>query len=338
MRLTTPARLAAFLGCLLTAVTSCSAPSGEATPGPDHVVAIVMPYLTSMPFHIAREEGFFAEQNLDVEFRTVGRNQDIMAAVASGAVDVVSGMLTVNELGLVSAGARLRLVASIGEADPQACSSIAIVARRDLLESGALADRARIRQLRFDFDPLLPLGYFVDVLLRPYDLTTHDLDVVNVPPPVALETLQRGDIDVTVEGEPYLTMQIDTGKTVVWGRLEDLLPGYVSAALMFGPNLLDARPDVGERLMVALLEGIRQFREGKTPRNLEIVERASGLTSDQVARTCWPWLSADARIDPSSLRAYQQWSVDDGLVDRVLEDDELYDFRFIDHANAELAK
>jgi NitT/TauT family transport system substrate-binding protein len=290
-----------------------------------------------MPFYIARDEGYFAEQNLDVEFRQIGRNQDIMAAVASGDVDVVTGMLTVNELGLVASGARLRLVASLGESPPEACPLVAVMTRRDTAESGALTDPAAIRKLRFDFDSILPLGYFVDVLLRPYHLTTHDLDVVNIPPPAALEALHNGDIDVTVEGEPYITMQLDRG-AVIWDSLEHLLPGYVSAALMFGPDLLDQRPDVGRRLMVAVLEGIRRFRAGKTPRNLDIVAQASGLPRDQLERTCWPWVSENARIDPATLRAYQQWSVDEGLVDHVIPDDELFDDRFIEYANAELAK
>jgi hypothetical protein len=49
-------------------------------------------------------------------------------------------------------------------------------------------------------------------------------------------------------------------------------------------------------------------------------------------------VSENARIDPATLRAYQQWSVDEGLVDHVIPDDELFDDRFIEYANAELAK
>jgi hypothetical protein len=86
------------------------------------------------------------------------------------------------------------------------------------------------------------------------------------------------------------------------------------------------------------LKAIRQLRLGKTPRNLAIVEQASGLTPEQVAGACWPALSSDGRVDPSAFRGYQEWSVARGLLDRVLSDDELFDHRFVDRANAEVAR
>jgi hypothetical protein len=49
-------------------------------------------------------------------------------------------------------------------------------------------------------------------------------------------------------------------------------------------------------------------------------------------------MSDEARLDPAVFRGYQAWSVAHGLLDRVLEDDELFDLRFIDHANAELGR
>jgi hypothetical protein len=46
----------------------------------------------------------------------------------------------------------------------------------------------------------------------------------------------------------------------------------------------------------------------------------------------------EPRVDPSVFRGYQEWSVAHGLVDRVLEDDELFDARFIEYAIEELRR
>jgi hypothetical protein len=43
-------------------------------------------------------------------------------------------------------------------------------------------------------------------------------------------------------------------------------------------------------------------------------------------------------VNTSVFLGYQQWSVARGLLDRVLTEDELYDHRFIDRANAALAR
>jgi len=338
--MTHPSRRHALVAglCLALVAGSCSAPDDPSTGAPDRVTAVVLPYLTLMPFYIAAEEGYFAEQNLDVDFLRLGRNQDFMAALAQGDVDVTAGMLALNELSLVASGARLRVVAALNELSPDGCAYLAIVARRELLESGALQDREQIRSLRFDISPFVPLGYTMDELLRTFDLTLDDVDTVDLPPPAAVEMLRRGDIDVTADAEPFVSTHIATGEAVIWRSLAELTEDYVSSVLMFGPTLLDERPEVGARFTTAILKAVRQFRQGKTPRNLSIAEAALGLTPAQLELACWPVPSDDARVRASAFLGYQQWLVARGLLDRVLAEDELLDHRFIDLANAELAR
>jgi len=322
---------------ILTAIVTACAPANP-QPGRDHVRAIVMPYITLMPFYIAAEKGYFAEQNLDVEFIRVARNQDIMAALATGDVDVAGGMLTVNELNLALRGARVRMVASLGELRPESCPMGAFVARRELVESGVLDDPEAIRRLRFDLDELIPIGYWTDLFLRRYGLGIDDVDIVNMPSPATIEAIRNGSIDVTVEGEPFVTMLQSTGAAAIWERADAVVPGFVMAMMMYGPTLLDERPEVGERLAVAILKAIRQFMAGKTPDNLAIVERGTELPPEVVAASCWPVVGDDARIDPSVLRGYQEWTVARGLVERVLDDEELFEPRFIELARDALAK
>jgi len=297
-----------------------------------------MPYLTMMPFYIAAEEGYFAEERLDVDFRQVARNQDVMATLAHGDVDVAAGMLTVNELGLAAAGARLRLVASLGELSPDGCSFVAVVVRKEVAESGALTDPERVRSLRYDFNRILPLAYFLDAVLAPLNLTSDGLDSVDLPPVTALEALRTGEVDVTVDSDPFVTRHTADGHAVVWGSLQEAFPGYPVSVMMFGPALVDDRREVGNRFATAMLKGIRRAALGKTPENLALVERDLGLTPEIATSACWPTFTETGRITASVFDGYQQWSVAHGLVDRVLAEDELFDHQFIDYANAELAR
>jgi len=296
----------------------------------------VMPYLTLMPFYIAQEEGYFAEQNLDVEFIRVVRNQDIMTALATGQVDVAGGMLTLNELSLAARGARLRFVAALAEMNPEACPNTALVARRELAQSGALDDPERIRDMVFDIDELIPIGYWTDLFLARYGLGIDDIEISNLPSPAAAAALRSGAIDVTLEGEPFVSLLTQNDDGVIWERMDAVAPDWVVAMVMFGPTLLDERPELGERLMVTLLKAIRQFREGNTERNRPIVAAGSGLSAEQLDGVCWPWVSPDARIDPRVFDGYQQWYIERGLLDRVVADDELFESRFIEHANEAL--
>jgi len=322
--------------CLVLLLAGCSRGNRRSGPAADHVRAVVVPYLTLMPFYIAAEEGYFAEQNLDVEFVQLGRDTELMTALARGQVDVAGGMLTANELTFMARGVRIRMVASLGNLAPDACSYAAFIVRREHVESGALQDRERIRRLRFDANVILPFGYFIDEFLRPFDLTTDDLDIVDLPSPAALAAMADGSIDVTIDSEPFISQHLESEETAIWVRAEQIVPNYVFTALRYGPTILNERQDVGERFAVAMLKAIRQYNLGKTARNLEMVERASGLSPERVAAACWPVTTDDAGVDAAVFRGYQEWNVSHGFVDHVLADDELIDHRFIDHANAVL--
>jgi NitT/TauT family transport system substrate-binding protein len=317
---------------------ACSGVPSEEAAGPDRVRVAVVPYLTNMPFYVAADEGYFERHGLDVEFIHLGRNQELMTALARGDVDASGGMLTVNELALAATGARVRMVASMGELVPGECTLGGFVALREHAESGALEDPERLSQLTLDTDVMVPFGWWTDLLLEPLDMTTDDVEMINLPSTASVPALIEGNLDLGIEMEPFYSGLIASGEVVLWRSLEELVPGYPVTLLMYGASLLDDRPEVGERFAMAMLEAVRQYRKGKTPRNLEIIEAASRLSAEQVASACWPYMSPDGRMDTSFFREYQEWNVARGLVDRVLEDDELFDHRFIERANAELVE
>jgi NitT/TauT family transport system substrate-binding protein len=289
-----------------------------------------------MPFHIAQEEGFFGEAGIAPEFVRVGRSQELMAALARGEVDAVAGLLTVSELNAMATGVRVRVVATLAELDPEECDFLAVIARQGLAESGDLTDPDRIRELVFDTDPLTSLGYQVDVLLQRHGLGIDQVQLVNLPPPAGLDAMQSNSVQVILENEPFLSRHLQAGTSEVWAPVSAITPNYPHSVLIFGERLLDERPDVAERFATALLRGIRQFREGKTERNLEIVDGASGLPPDLVRTACWPVAPQGARANAAALRGYQEWSVSRGLLDRVLDDVDIFDDRFMLQAEANL--
>ena len=123
----------------------------------------------------------------------------------------------------------------------------------------------------------------------------------------------------------------------MWAPIEDLVPGYPLSVVKYGPRLLEERRDLGDRFAVAILKAMRQFGRGKTPRNLELVQRAVGLDRELIERTCWPRMSETGLFDPALFRGYQEWSVANDLLGRVVEDDELFDLSFFERANETLA-
>jgi NitT/TauT family transport system substrate-binding protein len=264
------------------------------------------------------------------------RDQELMTALARGEVDVAGGMLTLNELNFAAQGIGVRMVSSLGHLVQDHCSFLTFVVRREHLESGALGDPQRLRQLRFDTNIFIPFGFWTDEIVRPLGLTIDDLNLVDLPSTASVPAIRDGTIDVTIESEPYLSELLKSEELDSWERVDRIAPGYAFGMVRYGPTIVEQRPDVGERFAVAMLKAVRQYNRGKTARNVEIVSRATGLETERVAEACWIAIPDDGRIDTPTLRGYQEWNVSRGLQERVLDDDELFDHRFIEHANAVL--
>lgn len=325
-------RRAGILVALCVAALAHAAACSPGAPGeaaPDRVRAVVLPFLTMTPFHIADEEGLFSARHLQVDFVRLPRIQELMAAVSRGEVDAAAGMLNISVLNSIAAGNRVRLVGALGYLTPGECSFHGWVTRRDTLESGRLDDPGTLRDMLFDANMLLPEAYWLDTSLRAAGLTIDDLELIDIPPAPTAEAVVAGSVDVASLPEPLLGMALAREELALWRRSEDMAPGHVVSVMMYGPTLLDERPDVGMRFAAAVRDGIRRFRRGKTPDNRAAVQRFTEMTPEQVSRACWPGTRADGRLEYASFRAYQEWAVARGLLDRVLSEDEVIDRRFL---------
>lgn len=300
---------------------------------PDEIQAVVLPFMSAAPFYIAAEEGYFEEQNLDVEFVRLARNVEAIPALARSEVDVGAGQLTLTVLNAMSSGAGIKLVAGTAYMAPNGCTNNGIVARRELVESGKLSRPDDLVGLTVELDVLLPSAFYVDRVLQPAGLGIDDLELVNLPAPTQVEALATGTIDVAVLTEPYLTRLSREGKAMVWRGTEEIVPDYQLSSVMFGPSLLDERPEVGKRFMVAFRRAMRQYELGKTPRNLEILSEATRLSVDELQEMCWPVFREDGRVRTEGFMEYQAWLQSRELIDRILPASDLVDERFVEHAN-----
>ncbi len=90
--------------------------------------------------------------------------------------------------------------------------------------------------------------------------------------------------------------------------------------------------------MVAYLKAVRQYNEGKTPRNVEVLMNRTGLEEDLLRSACWPPIGNDIRVQAGSLLEYQEWAVSRGIAERILSEEELVDHRFVEHARTVLER
>jgi len=96
---------------------------------------------------------------------------------------------------------------------------------------------------------------------------------------------------------------------------------------------LEDNPDAGVRFMTAYLKGVRQFNEGKTDRNVEIIANFTKLAPEDIKASCWTSFRPDGSIDEATAIAFQKWAVEKDYANGPLELDQFWTSKFIDAAS-----
>jgi NitT/TauT family transport system substrate-binding protein len=328
-----PRRLA--LAALCAATLSASlAPVAAESAKPTKLRVTVSDVLSRAPFFIAEAEGYFADQGIEIEPLTFRSTNAALPGLAAGDVDVFLGTLSPGMLNLIARAGRVKIVlARIGDSPDEACPSHALVAKRELVESGRLETAADLRGLRVATERTASSFYAISTLLASAGLTLDDVEPAYTAERLEVEAFERDLLDVAATTEPWMTRILDGGKAVIWMPMHDIVPGFQYGFMVFGPSLLDRDRDAGQRFVTAYLRGVRQYAgEGKSDRNVRIVAERLRLDADPVRRMCWPYHPVDGQVDLDSLDRYQKWALQEGFLDRLLDRDAVWDRSFVDHA------
>jgi len=200
------------------------------------------PYLSYAPFFIAYEEGYFTEQGIQVDFLNMVDANQAMPSLISGDLDVMAYMILPGPLNAMARGAKIKFVADKGHLSPSACVYTALLVRRALVESGRLSSPFDLKDLRVAmYEGPSPMGYFMEKILDQGGLTLNDIKNVFVPVSARVEAFERGTIDATLFSEPWVTHLVQGGHAVIRFPIQQLVPNFQLAYLMYGPSLLEKK-------------------------------------------------------------------------------------------------
>jgi NitT/TauT family transport system substrate-binding protein len=298
---------------------------------PVHLKVTSQPYLSFAPYFIAQAEGYFEEEGLEVEFVDLG-GEEATPLLIQGDLDVIVG-IGAYYLNAIARGADIKVVADKGHVGTEGCSPSALVVRRELFETGEVDTVAELEGRTAVLRSASMEAYFLDKLLDTAGLTVDDLELKSMPDVATLEAMTQGTIDLCMAGEPWTTRYIQTGNAVPFMSYNEWVPGEQQGTVVYGPSLLEANPDAGRRFMVAYLRAVRQYNEGKTERNLEIMAEFSGLDEEFLKAACWFYIYDDGHVNVQSILDFQHWAVGKGYLDSVVPEEQFYDPSFIEYAN-----
>jgi ABC-type nitrate/sulfonate/bicarbonate transport system substrate-binding protein len=284
-------------------------------------------FLTNAPILIADDEGFFAREGVRIEYIAMPQNSvQELPSLERGDVDVVAAAVSVGLINGVANGAAFRIVADRGWVDPTSCETAGIVGRREVFANQPLT-ATLLRGRSVSTNPVGQSGYLLSRFLERYGLTFSDVKVQRLAPDVEIQAMDNGGIDIASRSDPYLHTLLAKGHVLLGGSVS-LVPNTNTAVLVYGPTLLQRNRNLGLRFMRGYLQGVRQYDQGHTSRNLEVISRRLGIKSSDLNMMCWPQTRTDGAIIDSSLVAYQQWAVNGGHMKKVSPASSLVDTEF----------
>jgi NitT/TauT family transport system substrate-binding protein len=136
--------------------------------------------------------------------------------------------------------------------------------------------------------------------------------------------------------EPTLSRTLRSHEVRMVAPVHEIQPGQQAGVILFGRRLLKDDPDLGHRFMRAYLRAVRQYNQGKTDRNVEIISRGTKLPPQVIREACWEPIRPDGHVAPEGLTAFLDWSLQHGYLEKPVEPALWWNPSYVDAANRAL--
>ncbi|NUM36173.1 MAG: ABC transporter substrate-binding protein [Candidatus Brocadiae bacterium] len=300
---------------------------------------LCQPRPSFIPLHIALEEKYFEQEGLDVEFIHMEQGQKALFLLMQGEIDVWAGGSRAGMFNLFSQKTEIKVVANKGCARSQdGTIQKAIVLRKDLVEARKPFALQSLKGLKGYLDPASYAEYHIDECLKKAGLTIQDVDMKRMPDAMLSEALLNGSIDFASMGEPLITMILKKGDFALLFTTEEIIPGFEFGYIAYGKRLLSQEPEIGKKFMLAYAKALRQYAQGKTERNVEIMIKSTKHDKETCLKMGWPFIPPRGEVNLESLKKFQDWALSKGYTKERIEEKQMYDPSFLEYANQILDK
>lgn len=313
-----PARPAAPVSAPASALAPSSAAPAADTPqlvtAPPVTVKVgVLPSSSYGAHYVAYHRGYFQEVGLNIEFTTGSNVNSLLPAITQGQLHVGSCSNSIGCFNAMNRRVDIRIVADLssGGGPSAKADSSALVVRKDLWDSGVirtpqdLAGRA-IYNIAGEGS-----GHHA---MTAHWLIRHGVDPRSVEWPQMtfpdiLAAMQNRAIEVAVQSEPLLTAGEAQGVYTRMAAVREMHPAAHLSYLLYHTSIDGLGPQVGERFMVALVRGARDYvnaMEYGIDQDLviDILTKETFQKDPEVyRRTGYSWVNPNGTVAIESLQA-----------------------------------
>jgi NitT/TauT family transport system substrate-binding protein len=316
-------------------------PDPPAAPPSEPIRTATHKGITDAALLIAQEQGYFAEEGLNVDFVPLNATQ-APVLLGTNQLEVAGTSVTAGLINAIQRGVSLKVVADKSSAPPGGGFN-GLVVRKQLVDSGAfrgLGDLAGRRIAIVTSDLGSPNAIEVMAALSQGGLTLDDVETVALPFADMNQAVANGSVDAALQTEPFVALGVEQGLFVRWIGNDALVPYHQNVVLTYSPGF--AATDAAKRYMVAYVRALRDYHRAfvKGERRDEIVAllaRAGTVKDVELyQKIVMPGLNPDGYVDLAALERDQATFLSLGQIQAPLPMDQLVDHSFVEYALARL--
>ncbi|HEX6512325.1 MAG TPA: ABC transporter substrate-binding protein [Chloroflexota bacterium] len=322
--------------------SAAASPATSAPAGTQVVHIATVGSISDAGFYIAADRGYLQEAGLTPDFQVLTTGPQMVPLLATGQLDVAGGSVSGALFSAVQRGVPLRIVADKGSNRPNFTFAY-ILARKDL--AGQLKGWADLKGHKVAISATDNSGqYLVAKALKTAGLTLNDIDTTQLSYPDQGPGFANKAIDAGQDIEPFATNWVAKDLAVIMPNEKNAYDNFQAAVLMYGPKFVQDRPDVGKKLMVAYIKGVRDytlaFTKGKD-KDAIIQSLLSHTTVKDRAlydKMGLPGLNPDGAPLDDDISAQQDFFVAMGYQKEKLDLKPILDHQYVDFALNQLGK
>jgi NitT/TauT family transport system substrate-binding protein len=257
---------------VLQACSGASSPAGGGTPAaqgapggggaPKSFKYGDLKSLGDVGIYVAAEEGYFAEQGLQVEITSFDSAANMVAPLGAGQLDAAGGAISAGLFNAMARNIPMKIVADKGHSEPTPPGfPVSIyLARKPLVDGGQVKSAADLKGRKFGWvargiSTELDLAAF----LKSGGLGVGDVDLTQMGFPDMVSAMANGAIDACAPPEPFATNMVGQGTASILGYDYQVNPRNQVAVILYGAEF--AKSDLAPRFMVAYLRAVRMYND-----------------------------------------------------------------------------
>ena len=237
-------------------------PSGDLAPLKEKVTVVVAEdgAASGAGFYIAKEKGYFADYNIEIEFAQFANSDDMLPALAAGEVDIAGGISTASFFNAIAQGIDVRIVADKGHNVPGKSYFTFVIGNHVKDE---IKDYADLKGKKIAVSSEYGVDWYIYMrMLEHAGLTEDDVEFVLMSDfGSMLGAIENGSIDLALNIEPLIAQGVANGIHERFKDATDFAPDSQIAMVLASPKFMEEEEDVSLRFMLAYLKGLRDYND-----------------------------------------------------------------------------